>query len=229
MRKNQIKMIDHEREMKHMSKMPAYWIINNLTKANPTYLANPEFAFGVVRKLALNNVLRLNHVIQFLTEHPAWSQVFDITSINAELEEYARSQGVKTIQVVNGKKTEVLEKRIQHIWSVDGFAFVEYMTDAGIKKERVRLACQILVRGKGATDRRPFMAMSIDCCPIRYQLLNEQTEETKPCLEKNNDKVVRRKITTRKENTAISIQDSFEDDVDIVSMLKSGGTVSNFF
>lgn len=217
---------DHEREMKFMSNKPTWWIIKNLTETNPTYLANPEFAFGIVRKLALNNTLRLNHVMQFLTKHPAWSQVFDIGSTDEKLEELARNLGVKSIQMVNGKRTEVLEKRIQHIWRADGKATIEYMTDAGIKKEQIPLSCQILVRGKGAYDRRPFMAMSIDSCPISYQLFGK--DEQKPCLIKNNDKIVRRKIATWKESTNLSIEDSFEKGQDIVSLLKGGGTVSNF-
>ena len=64
----------HKKEMNHMKGWKGRGMVHWLT-TNPTYVANPEFAFGIVRKMAAKNKLDNKQILHFLLTHPAWSQV----------------------------------------------------------------------------------------------------------------------------------------------------------
>ena len=221
----------HEREMNHMKDWSPYGIVKYLT-TNPTYVANPEFAFGIVRKMAAKNKLRYNNIVQFLQQHPAWNQViFTATNginINGLFLNYVRDAGVLTQK--RGSKETFKEHNIQFAIHGKGVAKVTHMTEAGVKTEEVPLGVDLIVRGKGSPDRRPLLSMNIEGSTVRYKFLGEA--DAKPNLEANNDKLLRREAAWEEdevsEGSSTTLEETLSEDDDVVTMLLRGETLTNF-
>jgi len=162
----------HEREMNHMKDWSPYGIVKYLT-TNPTYVANPEFAFGIVRKMAAKNKLRYNNIVQFLQQHPAWNQVIftveNMGNVNGMFLEQVKEAGVLTQK--RGSKETFKEHNIQFAIHGKGVAKVTHMTEAGVKTEEVPLGVDLIVRGKGSPDRRPLLSMNIEGSTVRHKFL----------------------------------------------------------
>lgn len=221
----------HEREMNHMKDWSPYGIVKYLT-TNPTYVANPEFAFGIVRKMAAKNKLRYNNIVQFLQQHPAWNQViFTATNginINGLFLNYVKDAGVLTQK--RGSKETFKEHNIQFAIHGKGVAKVTHMTEAGVKTEEVPLGVDLIVRGKGSPDRRPLLSMNIEGSTVRYKFLGEA--DAKPNLEANNDKLLRREAAWEEdevsEGSSTTLEETLSEDDDVVTMLLRGETLTNF-
>jgi len=220
----------HENEMNHMKDWGPYGIVKYLT-TQPMYTANPEFAFGIVRKMAAKNKLRYKHIVQFLQQHPAWNQViFTATNginINGLFLNYVKDAGVLTQK--KGSKETFKEHNIQFAIHGKGMAKVTHMTEAGVKTEEVPLGVDLIVRGKGSPDRRPLLSMNIEGSTVRHKFLGES--DAKPNLEANNDKLVRREPVwedVSEGSDTQSIEETLSEDDDVVAMLLRGETLSNF-
>ena len=221
----------HEREMNHMKDWSPYGIVKYLT-TNPTYVANPEFAFGIVRKMAAKNKLRYNNIVQFLQQHPAWNQViFTATNginINGLFLNYVKDAGVLTQK--RGSKETFKEHNIQFAIHGKGVAKVTHLTEAGVKTEEVPLGVDLIVRGKGSPDRRPLLSMNIEGSTVRYKFLGEA--DAKPNLEANNDKLLRREAAWEEdevsEGSSTTLEETLSEDDDVVTMLLRGETLTNF-
>lgn len=221
----------HEREMNHMKDWSPYGIVKYLT-TNPTYVANPEFAFGIVRKMAAKNKLRYNNIVRFLQQHPAWNQVIFTAAnginINGLFLNYVKDAGVLTQK--RGSKETFKEHNIQFAIHGKGVAKVTHMTEAGVKTEEVPLGVDLIVRGKGSPDRRPLLSMNIEGSTVRYKFLGEA--DAKPNLEANNDKLLRREAAWEEdevsEGSSTTLEETLSEDDDVVTMLLRGETLTNF-
>lgn len=226
----------HEKEMNHMKGWKGNGIINFIT-TNPTYVVNPEFAFGIVRKMAAKNKLNNEQILTFLLRHPAWSQVTshidNRNNLNSLFLSYCKKEGVVT-QKKNSKET-YLEHSIQFAIHAKGKALVTHMTDAGVKTEEVVLGCDLVVRGEQTPDTRPLLSMNVEGSNVRYRFL--QMEDEKPNMAANNDKLIRRLAPPSPEGsrdessvtmTLVESNNSKNGGSDLISQLLAGETLSNF-
>lgn len=221
----------HDREMNHMKGWKEWGIVKYLT-TNPTYVANPEFAFGIVRKMALKNNLQYEHILEFLQKHPAWNQVIftveNIGNVNGLFLEHVREVGVLTQK--RGSKETFKEHNIKCAIHGKGVAKVSHMTDAGVKIAEVPLGVDLIVRGSGSPDRRPLLSMNIEGSTVRHKFLGEA--DAKPNLDANNDKLLRREAAWEEdevsEGSSTSLEETFNKDDDVVTMLLRGETLTNF-
>ena len=121
----------HEREMNYMKDWGSYGIVEYITK-EPIYVANPEFAFGIVRKMAAKNKLRYKHIVKFLQQHPAWNQVIftveNMGNVNGLFLEQVKETGVLTQK--RGSKETFKEHNIQFAIHGKGMAKVATMTES---------------------------------------------------------------------------------------------------
>ena len=226
----------HKKEMNHMKGWKADGMINFIT-THPTYVANPEFAFGIVRKMAAKNKLDNKQILHFLLTHPAWSQVTthvdNRNNLNSLFLSYCRKEGVVT-QKKNSKET-YLEHDILFAIHAKGKALVTHMTDAGVKTEEIVLGCDLVVRGKKTPDTRPLLSMNVEGSNVRYRFL--RMEDEKPNMAANNDKLIRRLAPPSPEGseqgpsdtmTLAESNNSKDDGSDLISQLLAGETLSNF-
>lgn len=225
----------HEKEMNHMKGWGTQGMIDWLV-TNPTYVVNPEFAFGIVRKMAARNKLNKRQILEFLLRHPAWSQVTthvdNKNNLNGLFLSYCKKEGVVT-QKKNSKET-YLEHNIQFAIHAKGKALVTHMTDAGIKTEEVLLGYDFVLRGKNTPDMRPLLSMNVEGSNVRYRFL--QMEDEKPNMAANNDKLIRRLAPSsegsgQESNDALSLVESNaskNNGDDLISQLLAGETLSNF-
>lgn len=221
----------HEREMNHMKDWKPYGIVEYITK-EPIYVANPEFAFGIVRKMAARNQLQYKHILKFLQQHPAWNQVIftveNMGNVNGSFLEQVKETGVLTQK--RGSKETFKEHNIQFAIHGKGVAKVTTMTEAGIKTVEVPLGVDLIVRGKGSPDRRPLLSMNIEGSTVRHKFLGEA--DAKPNLEANNDKLLRREAAWEEdevtEGSSTTLEETLNEDDDVVAMLLRGETLSNF-
>jgi hypothetical protein len=222
----------HEREMNHMKDWKPYGIVEYITK-EPIYVANPEFAFGIVRKMAAKNKLHYNNIVKFLQQHPAWNQVIftveNMQNVNGSFLEQVRETGVLTQK--RGSKETFKEHNIQFAIHGKGVAKVATMTEAGIKTVEVPLGVDLIVRGRGSPDRRPLLSMNIEGSTVRHKFLGEADAE--PNLEANNDKLLRREAAWEdddevSEGSSTTLEATLSEDDDVIAMLLRGETLSNF-
>lgn len=226
----------HEKEMNHMMGWKGRGMVHWLT-TNPTYVVNPEFAFGIVRKMAAKNKLDNKQILHFLLAHPAWSQVTthvdNRNNLNSLFLSYCKESGVVT-QKKNSKET-YLEHNIQFALHAKGKALVTHMTDAGIKTEEVTLGFDLVLRGKNTPDTRPLLSMNVEGSNVRYRFL--RMEDEKPNMAANNDKLIRRLAPPSPEGseqessvtmTLVESNNSKNGGSDLISQLLAGETLSNF-
>ena len=221
----------HESEMNHMKDWKPYGIVKYLT-TEPIYTANPEFAFGIVRKMAARNQLKYSNILEFFHKHPAWNQVIftveNMSNVNGLFLEQVRETGVLTQK--RGSKETFKEHNIQFAIHGKGMAKVTHMTEAGVKTVEVPLGVDLIVRGKGSPDRRPLLSMNIEGSTVRHKFLGEA--DAKPNLEANNDKLLRREAAWEEEEVSegpsTTLEETLNDDDDVVAMLLRGDTLSNF-
>jgi hypothetical protein len=218
--------------MNHMKDWKPYGIVEYITK-EPIYVANPEFAFGIVRKMAAKNKLHYNNIVKFLQQHPAWNQVIftveNMQNVNGSFLEQVRETGVLTQK--RGSKETFKEHNIQFAIHGKGVAKVATMTEAGIKTVEVPLGVDLIVRGRGSPDRRPLLSMNIEGSTVRHKFLGEADAE--PNLEANNDKLLRREAAWEdddevSEGSSTTLEATLSEDDDVIAMLLRGETLSNF-
>lgn len=220
----------HESEMNHMKDWSPNGIVSYIT-SNSTYVANPEFAFGIVRKMAAKNKLQYKHIVKFLQQHPAWNQVIftveNMFNVNGGFLEQVKEVGVLTQK--RGSKETFREHNIQFAIHGKGMAKVTTMTDAGVKTVEVPLGVDLIVRGRGSPDRRPLLSMFVEGSTVRYKFLGQSMH--KPNLEANNDKLLRREAAWEEEveeGPTTSLEETFNENDDVLAMLMRGETLSNF-
>lgn len=185
----------NEKEVDTMKGWQPRGIVSFLTN-NPFYQANPEFAFGVVRKLVAKNKLRHKDVLTFLTGHPVFSQILNMEAMHGQLLFDAKIAGVLSEKKVNGKTEEYRERNIAYAWENSGTATITWESPNGTKTEQIQIGFEMLMRGGDALDKRPYLALNMGGSQVRYRLL--QTTDQKPDLKKSNDKTAFRTVVKPK-------------------------------
>lgn len=195
MNKRTYKIGSNEEEVNRMMGWQPRGIISFLV-TNPFYQANPEFAFGVVRKLVAKNRLRQRDVLKFLTGHPVFSQILNLDVMHGQLLLDARIAGVLSEKEVDGKIEQYREYAVAYAWENSGTATVTWESPNGTKTEQIQLGFEMLMRGGNALDKRPYLALNMGGSQVRYRLL--QTTDQKPNIKKSNDKTAFRTVVKQK-------------------------------
>jgi hypothetical protein len=185
----------NDKEVDRMMGWQSRGIVSFLTN-NPFYQANPEFAFGVVRKLVAKNKLRQKDVLKFLTGHPVFSQILNLEAMHGQLLFDAKIAGVLSEKKVDGKIEQYREYVISYAWENSGTATVTWESPNGTKTEQIQLGFEMLMRGGNALDKRPFLALNMGGSQVRYRLL--KTTDQKPNIKKSNDKTAFRTVVKQK-------------------------------
>lgn len=193
-----------------------YWCRMRLAKSQH-HPANPEYAFGCARLLLKYNIMSHNDFNWFLYNHPAWKQIMENGTVeaNGKLMDEA-------------KQTEWGQSRnVTATLEVSGTAEVTYEGRRGVKTENVKLAFE-MIRYEG--DTRPFVALNLGGgSAIRHFLLGT---EGRPDFTVNNDSDTRRYVSRRssekakaEEHAALEKQLDKQAD-DLVSRLLAGESVT---
>ena len=132
------KIRKNDDEVDRMMGWQARGIVSFLT-TNPFYQANPEFAFGVVRKLVAKNKLRQKDVLKFLTGHPVFSQILNMDEMHGTLLLEARMAGVISERKADGKTEEYREYAVAYAWENSGTATITWESPNGTKTEQIQL------------------------------------------------------------------------------------------
>lgn len=202
------------------------WQIVNILSKDPVYAANPELAFGIVRRCMTGNVLKSKHFEKFMTTHPVF----------VELNMVALESGTMEIgdsDLENNKDT-LLERALLTPWGrknkpyrsmrVQGKVPITYVAKDGVKTELVSLGWEMI---RYATDSRPYIAL--DCgggSAIDWFLLRTGR---RPDYRINNDASSRRwtqRGTTVAQATEIATEVSESETDSIMEQLLAGNTVT---
>lgn len=192
------KISSNTKEVDRMMGWQSRGIVSFLT-TNPFYQANPEFAFGVVRKLVAKNKLRQKDVLKFLTGHPVFSQILNLDAMHGQLLFDAKLAGVLSERKVDGKTEKYREYAVAYAWENSGTATITWESPNGTKTEQIQLGFEMLMRGGQALDKRPFLALNMGGSQVRHRLL--QTADQKPDIKKSNDKTAFRTVTKLRQAT----------------------------
>jgi hypothetical protein len=128
-----------------------------------TFLANPEAAFGVIRKLNTKNKLSLDDVNTFLTRHPVWAQCE--RSIG-----HKKNQNAFFALVANsswGQKNDV-----HATFQLSGRPTITWESKKGTKTKEIDLSMEMVGYG---TDSRAFISLDIGGSMIRSKLIKDGT------------------------------------------------------
>jgi len=193
--KNTYEISSNEKEVDRMMGWQSRGIVSFLI-TNPFYQANPEFAFGVVRKLVAKNKLRHGDVLMILKEHPVFSQILNMDAMHGQLLYDAKIAGVLSKKKVDGKTEQYREYVISYAWENSGTATITWESPNGTKTEQIQLGFEMLMRGGDALDKRPFLALNMGGSQVRYRLL--KTTDQKPDVKKSNDKTAFRSVVKQK-------------------------------
>jgi hypothetical protein len=143
------------------------WTTDGIISATTTYaefLANPEAAFGVIRKLNTKNKLSLDDVNTFLKLHPAWAQcertVGSSQVPNAFYSLVANSDW--------GRKNEV-----HATFQLHGRPTVTWEGKRGARTKKIDLSMEMVGYG---SDSRAFISTTMGGSMIRARLLKDGTK-----------------------------------------------------
>jgi hypothetical protein len=137
-----------DKKVNAMIKWNAGSIILALTTWD-TFLANPEAAFGVVRKLITKNKLRLSHAHAFLNQHPAWAQCQSSVGNGANPNEF-----YTTVANSDWGKKNIVHATFQK----SGQVSLTWEDKVGTKTATVHLSMEMVGYG---TDTRTFNALTM--------------------------------------------------------------------
>ena len=195
------------------------WSGEAILQALTTYevfLANPEAAFGVVRKLNTKRKLTVDQVHQFLRQHPSWSQlpisIGTKNTPNAFFSLLANSEW--------GQKNEV-----HATYQLQGTVKVTWEGKNGTKTKKIDLSMEMVGYG---SDTREFISLTMGGSMIQARLLKDGTKVN---MEASDDHKQKRYVVwgdrledlrLRQETKAISTEPSS----DVLAALMRGETVS---
>lgn len=128
-----------------------YSILNILCK-DAVYVANPELAFGIVRRLLTGNILKGEDFTSFINNHPVFRQLTDkVFAGEADME-------------VDGTLLEEAqasqwgqEHRPNRTLEVCGEVEITWVDKDGVKSEIVHIGYEMI---RYETDSRPYIALN---------------------------------------------------------------------
>ena len=129
-----------------------------------------------------------------------------------------------------GSKETFKEHNIQFAIHGKGMAKVTTMTEAGIKTVEVPSGSTSSFEERARQTGGPLLSMNIEGSTVRHKFLGEA--DAKPNLEANNDKLLRREAAWEEdevtEGSSTTLEETLNEDDDVVTMLLRGETLSNF-
>lgn len=193
-------------------------ILSILTKS-AVYVANPEVAFGIVRRLLTGNVFKSEDFQDFITTHPVFRELTQkafegeaTMDIDGDL--LAEAEASKWGQ--ENKPTRTLE--------VSGQVEITWVDKDGVKTELVQLGWEMI---RYETDSRPYVALNCGGgSAIRRFLVRSGP---KPDYKINDDANSRRFVAkgTTVEEAVAKAEEKSEAEVDsLMAQLAAGETVT---
>lgn len=189
-----------------------------LTK-DAMHRANPEFAFGCVRRLLTGNVFKSEDFTEFINTHPAFRALTDKVFA-----------GEATMEVDGDLLTEALASKWGHenkpnrTLEVRGEVEITWVDRDGVKTELVQLGYEMI---RYETDSRPYIALNCGGgSAIRRFLIRSGP---KPDYKINDDATARRwSVRGKSVEEAVEEQEAIsEAEVDsLMDQLLSGETVT---
>ena len=209
-----------DKKVNEMIKWDAAGIIHALTTWD-TFLANPEAAFGIVRKLITKNKLRLKHAHECLNKHPAWAQCQSSVGNGANPNEF-----YTTVANSDWGKKNIVHATFQK----SGHVSLTWEDKAGTKTATVHLSMEMVGYG---TDTRTFNALTMGGSKILSQFVKDGSRVN---MDTNNDHEAKRFVLygdrleeTRDRQETIRAKNNYSggvSDDDFLSSLMSGETVT---
>ena len=188
-----------------------------LAKSEP-FKSNPEYALGCARLLMTYNIMTHKDFVWMLHNHPAWAQVIESGTLEANgalMDEAKQSKWGESHNV-----TATME--------LSGTAEVTYEGRKGVKTEQVALGLE-MIRYEG--DTRPFVALNLGGgSAIRHFLI--KTEPNRPDFTVNDDSNSRRYVSRRsseqvKADELAEVEKQLEKQADdALAQLFAGGAVT---
>jgi len=186
---------------------------------NGIYAANPELAFGIVRRLLTGNVLKAKHFDEFISRHPVFNQL-GLRALNGEGQIYD-VDGALLEEAKDSKWGQ--ENKVLRTLEVVGEVSISWVDKDGVKTEKTLLGFEMITY---ETDSRPFIALNCGGgSAARHFLLKSGP---KPDYKINNDADSRRYVKkgTTVEKTLQAEEKEAESEADsIVAQILAGETV----